>query len=181
LLAVADGMGGRAGGAAAAEFAINEIGRFSRWPVFPSARALCDLVRQIDLDGASQAAIGETTVSVCAVSDKGISGAAVGDSAAWWVTADEVNSLADGAYPKPWVGSGGATPFSFSLPAGPGKLLLMTDGIWKYSDPKKLVEIARTCEFASMPAALINAARLGNGKLQDDAAVVVALSQLTPG
>jgi serine/threonine protein phosphatase PrpC len=178
LLAVADGMGGRAGGAAAAEFAINEIGRFSRWPVFPSVKTLSDLLRQIDLDGASQTNIGETALLVCAVSQKGISGAAAGDCAAWWVTADAVTSLADGAFPKPWVGSGAAKPFPFTLPADCGKLLLITDGVWKYTDPKRLVDTARSTELSSMAASLINAARLGNGKLQDDAAVVVAISQL---
>jgi serine/threonine protein phosphatase PrpC len=174
LLAVADGMGGRAGGAAAADFVIRHLEAHARWPTFPSPGALADLLRQIDRDAATQAGGGETTAIVCALSESGVSGAAVGDSAAWWVTAESVASLAVEGVPKPWVGSGAANPQPFALPAELGTLLLMTDGVWEYADPAVLRDIARGDDLASIPARLIDAARMRTGQLQDDAALVIA-------
>lgn len=181
LVAVADGMGGRAGGAAAAELAVRGMAAYARWPAFPNPAALADLLRQIDLDAAGREDVGETTAVVCAVSDRGVSGAAVGDSAAWWVTAEGVTVLTDGAWPKPWVGGGAARPFGFAAPAGPGTLVLMTDGVWKYADPKVLAEIARGEDVAATPGRLIDAARLKSGRLQDDAAAVVARAVAAAG
>lgn len=178
LLAVADGMGGRPGGAAAAEFALGGIGAYVRWPDFPGPNALADLLRRIDLDAAGGRDVGETTAATCCVSERGLSGAAVGDSAAWWVTADAVTHLADQAWPKPWIGSGSARPFPFSAPPETGTLLLMTDGVWKYADPTVLAGIARGDDLPSIPRRLIDAARMRSGQLQDDAAVIAA--RLTP-
>jgi serine/threonine protein phosphatase PrpC len=174
LLAVADGMGGRAGGAAVADFVIRHLEAHARWPTFPTPFALAELLRQIDRDAATQAGGGETTAIVCAVSDAGVSGAAVGDSAAWWVTATGVQALTVEAVRKPWVGSGGADALPFAVPAEPGTLLLMTDGVWEYADPAVLRDIARGDDLAPIPARLIDAARMRTGQLQDDAALAVA-------
>jgi serine/threonine protein phosphatase PrpC len=174
LLAVADGVGGRAGGAAAAEFALGGIAAYAPWPVFPSPNALANLLRQIDLDTATRPDVGETTAAVCSVTGKGLSGAAVGDSAAWWVTDAGVIDLITGARPKPWVGSGAARPAPFAAPIGPGTFLLMTDGVWKYADREALGAIARGDDLSAVPGRLIDAARLRSGQLQDDAAVIAA-------
>ena len=88
------------------------------------------------------------------------------------MTAEAVVRLTDGASSKPWVYSGSARPFGFAVPAGPGTLLLMTDGVWKYANPAVLAEIGRRMTLD--PSGLIDAARLPSSRLQDDAAAVVA-------
>jgi serine/threonine protein phosphatase PrpC len=60
------------------------------------------------------------------------------------------------------------------MPSGPGTLLLMTDGVWKYADANVLTELARADDLQTIPRRLIDAARMRSGQLQDDAAVIVA-------
>jgi PPM family protein phosphatase len=167
-------VGGRAGGAAAADFALEGIAAYSCWPAFPSPKALGDLLRQIDLDASSHSEVGETTALGCAISERGSFGAAVGDSAVWWITESAVVSLSAGSGPKPWIGSGSAKPFTFAVPSEPGSLMLMTDGVWKYAHQTRLAELVRAADLNQVPASLINAAGLPSGSLQDDAAVIVA-------
>jgi PPM family protein phosphatase len=174
LIMVADGMGGRRGGAIASEFVLTGVAAYAKWPAFPSPQALCNLFRQIDLDSVKVPGMGETTGAVCALSDRGISGAAVGDSATWWVTGNTLSILTTEAYPKPWLGSGIAKPIPFFAPDEPGTLLLMTDGVWKYAPQDLLIEWARTLEVSALPAKFIDAAKLRSGQLQDDAAIVAA-------
>src|SRR5262245_49459016 len=85
LLAVADGMGGRPGGGRAAEFALGQFEAFAEAPTLPTPRDCCSWLTRID-QATSGDGDGETTLVVCCVADRSLTGAAVGDSAAWWVT-----------------------------------------------------------------------------------------------
>ena len=79
---------------------------------------------------------GETTGVVVAVSEQGVVGASVGDSAAWLISEDGFDNLTAAQLHKPLIGSGRAKPASFVRNAlGEQVLLLGSDGLVKYSQP----------------------------------------------
>lgn len=171
---VADGMGGRSGGAEAADAVVNAVWELAersdpyRW----------DRVRwltELDQRMADSGTAGETTGVVAWLSTLGPVGVAVGDSVAWWVTADGWGELTAAAKPKPWVGSGGAVPTPFGLRVRhEGTLLLATDGLVKYTSAERIVSVIRTTPFDETPRALIELVRPPSGRLPDDVAVIVA-------
>jgi serine/threonine protein phosphatase PrpC len=121
------------------------------------------------------ATAGETTAVVGVLRDDGVFGLAVGDSAAWMIRADTLRVLTRGSEPKPWLGWGAAGVMPFEVPtADLGCLLLATDGLVKYAKASAICEVVRTAPFEEIPKRLIDLARMPNGVLQDDVAVVVA-------
>jgi len=87
---------------------------------------------------------GETTGVVVAVSEQGIVGASVGDSAAWLIGKDGFDNLTAAQLHKPLIGSGRAKPVSFERNAlGEQVLLLGSDGLVKYAPPERICGIAR--------------------------------------
>ena len=169
LLAVADGAGGTAGGAKAAEFAlrsVHDVGdRTSDW---------AGELRRIDRELAARSGSGETTVVVAYLGAAGIDGASVGDSSAWLIHEDDACiDLTSAQVRKPLVGSGLAVPVSFSSRQPYSRVLLGSDGLFKYLSPAKICELSRLSPLEEAADALVNAVRLPSGGLQDDVAVIV--------
>lgn len=180
VLAIADGVGGRSGGAPAAEALIRQVTSFS-----PPQASLedpatwCDFLTQADQDLLDNSAVGETTAVIAAVSDKGIVGASIGDSIAWLVTSAGYVDLTSHQERKPFLGDGAAWPVPFSHSYSDETVLLASDGLWKYVDAERICAIARQPHsLEAIAKQLVDAARLPNGTLQDDVSII--LCRATP-
>lgn len=170
LLAVADGAGGTAGGAEAAEFVL-----WSLHDVRDHSADWAGTLRRIDRELASRSGPGETTVVVAHLGPTGIDGASVGDSSAWLIhEQDACIDLTSAQVRKPLVGSGLAVPVSFSSRQAYYRVLLGSDGLFKYLSPQEICELSRLSRLEDAADALVNAVRLPSGSLQDDVAVIVA-------
>jgi serine/threonine protein phosphatase PrpC len=171
LTVVADGVGGRSGGGAAADDVVEAVRQFAgSLTSTPTPSEFTTWLRTLDLAMTNDKKIGETTAIVAALSEGGVAGVAVGDSEAWHFPLSEQLTL--GSHRKPWLGSGSAIPMTFRAPLG--TLVLATDGLTKYSDrnawPSKLLHD----DLSTIPNLLIDCARSANGNLADDVAVIVA-------
>jgi serine/threonine protein phosphatase PrpC len=170
LLLLADGAGGISGGAAAAELAVSAF--HSCWSATSDP---VGALAQLDSVVATDHRSGETTFVFAVVHSGLVCGASVGDSGAWLVQLDGgVLELTAAQRRKPLVGSGVAVPISFGPHPIEGRLLLASDGLFKYVARERIVAAALTTDLDEAADALVAAPRLPNGKLQDDVAVVIA-------
>ena len=172
LAVVADGVGGRSGGAAAADAVVGAARRLAE-----AGRAgdPADWLRDLDRRLVVSGAVGETTAVVADLSDRYVLVGAVGDSVAWAVAGDRVVDLTPLARAKPWVGSGAAAPAAFGRPVGSfDTLLLATDGLTKYAPREAIRDAIRSAPLDQAPRRLIELVRYPSGRLPDDVAVVVA-------
>ncbi|QEL14569.1 SpoIIE family protein phosphatase [Limnoglobus roseus] len=175
LAVVADGVGGRSGGAAAADAVIEAVRSLAEAIASPlDLRSWATWLRQLDQQMAGEATVGETTAVIAALSAAGIIGVAVGDSVAWVAIENQCHSLATGSEPKPWLGSGVARPVPFAHLNLAGTLLLATDGLTKYADRQRIVGLLQSETLERLPKQLIDAVRYGSGRLPDDVGVIVA-------
>ena len=177
VLAVADGVGGRRGGAAAADLAVRLVRdaatRITR-PADPEAWR--DLLFDIDQALHADPDAGETTLVVVSVSPEGIVGATVGDSEAWLVSSSAGHSPLTGTgRRKPYLGYGMAVPIGLqhSPPSPTDTLLLATDGLFKYADPDRIAATASGADFVAAAAAVAELPRNSAGSFYDDVAVVL--------
>jgi len=53
------------------------------------------------------------------------------------------------------------------------RLLIATDGLFRFAAPDKIVQQVRSTALPRLPSLLTDLARLPNGELQDDVAIVV--------
>ena len=174
LATVVDGVGGRAGGGAAADAVIVAVAELANDPA-PFTKDRVGWMRTLDLEMSKSTTIGETTAVVVELTALAPIGVAVGDSELWWISDDDYGNLTEGARPKPWLGSGAATPIRFGKPRQYFKwLLFATDGLFKYAAPKAICDVVRTTPLDETPAKLIELVRYASGQLPDDIAVIVA-------
>jgi serine/threonine protein phosphatase PrpC len=174
VLAVADGAGGRPGGARAAEMVME----FVRQAAAETHSAdVADFWYDVlmECDGAllKDAKAGETTAVVAAISEHGVVGASVGDSGAWIVTAEDVEDLTMRQERKPFLGTGAAYPITFASHWESGTLLIASDGLFKYADADMICQAAREADIETAADRLLNLVRLRSGKLQDDVAILL--------
>ena len=167
LLVLADGAGGTSGGAAAAEAVLAGALTF-----FPNSSSDCVRFLQ-DLDQ-KLTTVGQSTAVALVLTDSEVLGASVGDSSAWLVGPLDVTDLTQHQKPKPLLGSGNAIPIGFGPLPFVGRVLIGSDGLFKYVSHDRIATLARGVPFADAAAGLVAAARLRSGALQDDIAVVVA-------
>jgi PPM family protein phosphatase len=178
LCLLADGQGGRAGGARAAQLA-------------------CDTALALALehpperlaDGATWAALlGRAGAAVCADAAAGYTtlvglcvvpgvaaGASCGDSAALLVCGGRARQLTAAQAKNPPVGSGKAPflPFEARL-AEPWAVLAMSDGVWKYAGWAAITQAALALRGRALLEALQARARLpGSGRFPDDFTLVL--------
>ena len=171
LVWVADGQGGRTGGAKAARLACDtaetHAGRADDWP---------HMLAEADRAVAADPDAGFTTLLGFAAWGDTLAGASCGDSAVLAVCGSGViTELTRLQFKNPPVGSGEATfmPFEAEL-VRPWRVLAMTDGVWKYAGWSRIHELAAKLGGEELLAALQSAARMpGNGQFQDDFTAVL--------
>jgi hypothetical protein len=181
--AVADGQGGRSGGARAAELACRtcqEIAATYQIGKLQSPEVWTDVIRKADNAVSIDPDAGYTTLIVFGVTHEWMSGASCGDSAV--VLHDPQRHgeiLTARQFKNPPVGSGAAVavPFFVQL-MSPWTLLAMSDGVWKYSGWESILNLDPVARVEEIVATSLARARLRNGKLQDDFTLVAF--QLTP-
>lgn len=172
LLCVADGAGGRSGGAQAASLAVEFTRQGSR--SLDSAEAAVNLLRRMDTSIASDPVAGETTCALAIVTPEEIIGASVGDSGIWFIPEQGPHvDLTSRQQRKPFLGSGGAWPVSFKQPIGRGCLILATDGLLKYTSAELISETCRAHSAETAAKHLVELVRFPSGSLPDDVTVIV--------
>lgn len=166
--ALADGQGGRAGGARAAQLACEIVLR--------SAGSWAERLVAADVAVATDREAGFTTLVALQIVKDRLFGASCGDSAAVAVCAGTAPKvLTSRQFKNPPVGSGEAAfiPFELELTA-PWRVLLMSDGVWKYASWDRVWDCAARLAGEELIEALKDAARLKvTGEYQDDFTMVL--------
>jgi PPM family protein phosphatase len=176
VIVVADGAGGRAGAARAAEVVVQMTRQaVSAIPArkIGDPRTWSRLLAEMDQALLDDPAAGETTAVVAALSAAGIAGASVGDSGAWLITPKGYDELTERQHPKPFLGTGAAIPIPFSARRFDGTLLMASDGLFKYTSPESICEVALEAEIEETAKRLVDLVRLRSGGLPDDISVVL--------
>ncbi len=172
LVALADGQGGRAGGARAAQLACQiAAAHAGSWEERLSAA---------DAAVASAAEAGFTTLVGLHVSDNRVLGASCGDSAALAVWGRGLQRILTAhQFKNPPVGSGEAAIIPFELDwVPPWRLLVMSDGVWKCAGWERVCASAALRSGAELLADLQAAARLRtSGTFPDDFTAVLLESE----
>jgi serine/threonine protein phosphatase PrpC len=173
ILIVADGAGGRSGGAEAArkvvEMARSAAGQLLTHDPLACSKLLELMDRAIEADTSA----GETTAVVAVVGSEGIAGASVGDSEAWIISSQGCERLTKGQVRKPMLGSGAARPVAFRAAFTEGTLLLGSDGLFKYTSAERICAAASESDLRSAAEALVKLVRLPSGALPDDVGVAL--------
>jgi PPM family protein phosphatase len=169
LLVLADGAGGTSGGADAADAVI----AFARTLDAPSETDWPSILKDMDRLIAGYTRPGETTAILAYLASDRPVGASVGDSEAWGVSEDQVTDLTGAQRRKPLLGSGRAIPVGFGPAPRTKRVLIASDGLFKYAPADTIRRLSLLPPHEAVRA-LIDAARMPNGKLQDDVAVIVA-------
>ena len=172
LFVVADGAGGAAGGADAAEAICRATSAYQDWRM-PSDWA--GWLGRVDYE-MSRSRVGLAAAVVIEIWDDGrIVGASVGDCEAWMFGGGAASrSLTAGQSVKPLLGEGTARPVGFEARLGRGTLLIATDGLWKYMDRARISKATAIRPLGAACSALVGGVRLRSGALQDDVALVLA-------
>jgi serine/threonine protein phosphatase PrpC len=173
ILCVADGAGGRSGGAEAASLAVKLIRQDAY--MLSNAEACVTALRKLDEEMANDPVAGETTCVLVIVTPEEIFGASVGDSGAWWIPekGNHLN-LTDAQQRKPFVGSGSAWPVPFRHKNQPGHLLLATDGLLKYTSAERIIQTCLENPVEVAAQRLIELVRYESGRLPDDVTLILA-------
>ena len=173
VLVVADGVGGQANGGAAADYAVSRIREAAYKQNIADPLAWYKTVQKLDSDLLENDDTGQTTLVVVAITARRIVGVSAGDSSAWLVTPSGHWDLTEGQKRKPFLGSG-AEPVPFSLPLpDSGTIVAGTDGLFKYAPDVKIQDTALLLDPDDAVTRLADLARLTNGKLPDDIAILL--------
>lgn len=169
VLVIADGAGGTGGGAAAAERILartQHVAAALCSGAYAPAALLAELDRTLAPTG------GEAAAVVAVVSPTGIHGACVGDVEAILLVKGAAIDLTAERRRKPLLGCGNVVPIPFSA-EGAGRVLVATDGLFKYASHERLVEMLHAGSLQDVPDRLIELVRLRSGDLQDDVGLVL--------
>jgi serine/threonine protein phosphatase PrpC len=167
IVALADGAGGTAHGATAAQAVVDAVGAAAT-----ATHDWCALLSDLDRD-LQRLGRGQSTAVILSIRAGSISGASVGDSGAWLVRTADVIDLTERQQRKPLVG-GGCTPFRIQpVHLDISTLLVASDGLFAYAKRSDILRIVRDPDLHSAAHALTDLVRLPDGALQDDVAVVL--------
>lgn len=162
LCSLADGQGGRSGGAGAAQVAVQQS--LAAALSFP-ADALTQSAQWHPIVSATDDAVcedddaGFCTLISLGVSAQNVCGASCGDSGALLLSGGREILLTEHQRKNPPVGSGAAYPTAFEARLFPGwKLLVVSDGVWNYVGWEQIAKIAAQNQGNSLIAALHQAA-----------------------
>ncbi|MFP4029393.1 MAG: PP2C family protein-serine/threonine phosphatase [Candidatus Brocadiia bacterium] len=180
VLVVADGVGGMPGGQAAADALVEGIeerppGARAMETSGYGVRELMDIGEEIF----GKPTCGQTTAVVVAIGHEVIRGASIGDSEAWLFTSGAYLRLTAGQTKSPFLGSGAGMPRPFLQYLVSGRLLVATDGLFRYAAPETIHETAVRGEPDAAAEDLLELVRLPSGDLQDDVAIILADIQNT--
>src|SRR5262245_33964844 len=178
LCALADGQGGRSGGGAAAQNAVRLcLEMASTYP----PNKLVDPFTWVSICEAADRKVcafpeaGYTTLIGLTVVPDFVAGASSGDSEVVLLLGDRFKILTELQQKNPPVGSGGCrlTPLSAQLNE-PWKLLVMSDGVWRYVGWERMKSLMRS-EAGDALVARLRAAAVENtdGRLVDDFSALV--------
>jgi PPM family protein phosphatase len=179
--ALGDGQGGRSGGARAARVAVETcIARaLTQAPLELADPSIwTEVTEAADRAVRDDADAGYTTLVGWAASARFIVGASAGDSAAYLWANGQVTDLTAGQLKNPPIGTGTArlTPFS-ALPLAPWRLLVMSDGVWKYVGTNRVWDLIATLEADDLLGALReDVVQRSSGTFPDDFTAVVVSS-----
>jgi serine/threonine protein phosphatase PrpC len=174
LLVVADGAGGIPGGKEAAEMVVRLMREEAPQPRdFLDAGFWQKALRSMDLAIWDDAAAGQTTAVVVAVTPTRLAGAGVGDSRALLIGPDGCLELTRNQHRRPFLGTGAAVPVPFRRDVSGGRLLVATDGIFNYAGRETICALAREGDLAGAADALVEAVSLPNGALMDDVGLIL--------
>ena len=172
VLCIADGAGGRSGGTEAAIIAMEFVQKHA--PLASNAEACVELLQQMDKAVAGDNHAGETTCVLAVVAQDEVFGASVGDSGAWLIPAGgNFVDLTRGQQRKPFIGAGCVKPTPFRCPATPGGLLLVTDGLLKYTSAEQIIAVCRKHPADIAVSKLIELVRYPSGALPDDVTIIL--------
>lgn len=171
LAIVADGAGGMGQGATAAELACSlAIKRFRAGDTGTPedwGRSLYEIDQALVRTGGQCAAV------LVEISAGRVFGASVGDSGAWMLTSKGTVDLTVNQNRKPLLGSDEASLMGFGPVELSGRLLIATDGLFKYATEQDIANRATDGTIDAAVDALIAGLRLGRGELQDDVGIVL--------
>jgi serine/threonine protein phosphatase PrpC len=179
LVFLADGQGGRAGGARTARLACETAAALaSRVPpadLVESSRWQEILSRTDAAVSADEDAGCTTLIGLCVRSGQ-LAGASCGDSAAIAASRDTLSDLTSRQFKNPPVGSGEADfiPFEMDL-VRPWRVLVMSDGVWKYAGWDKINNSFAKLDGQELLAAIQNRARLRTSRTFPDDFTLVLL------
>ncbi len=171
LAVVADGAGGTGGGAAAAAMACSIAAARLRTQGTGTPEAWARCLYEVD-----QAVVrfgGQCTAVVVEMSQRRIIGASVGDSRAWMLTGTAVIDLTQNQHRKPLLGSDEAMPMGFGPIELSGRLLIATDGLFKYATESEIAKHAMGVSVNDAVGRLVAGLRLRSGALQDDVGIIL--------
>ena len=173
VLIVADGAQGLQGGVAA-DIAIAYVrDHATEIAVAMSCAAVEWALTAIDQQIYGSGCGGLTTAVLVVLEDNILVGASVGDSEAHLIRQGNVVELTADQARRPFLGSGSSKPMSFGPIALEGRLLVTTDGLFKYGKAEVRERIVRTAPIREVAWRLADSVRLRNGHLQDDVTVYV--------
>lgn len=173
ILGLADGAGGVAGGAEAAELFIARVHQAAYQRAFDTTtpEAWSALLVQIDEEIRASPAAGETTGIAIAVRPTELVGASSGDSEAWRFAAEVRDQLTEGQARRPRLGSGRALPRGFRA-ASNGVLVLGSDGLFGHALHDDIARIA-LADPRHAATGLVEHLTSRYRRLPDDVAVIV--------
>jgi PPM family protein phosphatase len=179
LCFVADGQGGRAGGARAAQLACRTALEAAlgtpRWKLAAPC-TWAAMLRGADETVCADSEAGFATLVGFCVSESSLAGASCGDSAVLaFLAGERPRELTAGQQKDPPVGSGAArfVPFGAAL-VGPWAVLAMSDGVWKYAGWDRIAEAVSAERGQRLVERLQGFARLpGSGQFPDDFTIVL--------
>ena len=116
---------------------------------------------------------GQCTAVVVEISEGRVLGASVGDSGAWMLTGKAIIDLTENQHRKPLLGSDEAMPMGFGPIELSGRLLIATDGLFKYARASDIEQRAMGVSLNDAVEKLIAGVRLRSGALQDDVGIIL--------